>query len=254
MNQARSPFKPSRGLLAAALLAASSLATPLHAQQVFYSGPSNSYGSTSTTPASTYSARDADYERRQQQKEADRRAVKERQRQDSADRLQRARDEHEPYVAKAPVNNGIITDNMNVSAPTLGQVSDSIFATQSAATAQAMARASAPRNVPGMMLVIVGEETYYYGDGVFYIDNGGDLAEVPAPEGALIMKLPSGFRTVTGPDGKRLYVVGETVFERVMVYGKAAFRVVSVPIELAPPTDQPPPLESGSQQPVYRVQ
>lgn len=213
------------------------------AQQVFYNGPSQSYGSPfDSNAAYAPSQLDVDARRRDMQKEADRRALRERQQARSDARVKAAWDaSSQPYTPPKPENEGLIMNNMEANRMTVDQVADSIVASQQKA---AQASVAIPPKVPGKTMVVVNDDFYYYGEGVFYIDNGGELAEVPAPVGAIVSKIPTGFETLTMQDGSRLFKVGESYFQRQMIGGKPGFRVVPRPGLVADPAPMQPTLPS----------
>src|SRR5690606_36762532 len=140
---------------------------------------------------------------------------------DRAAKEQRRRDAKVEYDPKAPEQTALIVnyDNQSVTAD---RMVDSMDESQNTAP---QAQVTSPPAKEGFRLVVVGEDSYYYMDGVFFIDMGGLMAEVPAPSGALVTKLPPGFQ-VRDIDAGRFYVSKDTWYERVMVSGTAVFKVV----------------------------
>jgi hypothetical protein len=68
--------------------------------------------------------------------------------------------------------------------------------------------------------------SYYYQDGVFYIQgNDGQYYVIVPPAGALVETLPEDFETVV-LDGKEYYKVDNTIYQMTIKEGKPYFEVI----------------------------
>jgi len=218
------PQQASRAMGLAAAVSLSLAGGSISAQTTFYDGPSRSYGSiVDRGSIPSVSENDLQRDQRRLKKEAERREVQERKLKAREESAQRARDARVPYVPKTPTTNNVQTANQQPNSMTPEKMSESLFASQSAA-----AVVDVPPQREGMKLIAVGDEFFYYADGRFYIENGASMAEVPAPVGALVLSLPPDFATVMA-GGRRYYQAGLSFFERVLVSGKAGFKVVPPP-------------------------
>jgi hypothetical protein len=160
-------------------------------------------------------------------KYAEKQARAERERAERAEKQQRAEAQRQAnrYVSKAPEQTQLIV-NMAQGPMTADQiVSAMVEKQQSAAPA-----APAPPQKSGMLMVVVGDDVFYYRDGEFYVDNDGDLLRTAAPLGAAIFKLPPTAQVVR-INGKNYFLVGDTCFEKAVLSGTTVYRVVSMPIE-----------------------
>jgi hypothetical protein len=129
------------------------------------------------------------------------------------------------YVPKPSTPSTLIVRGPD-SQVTVDRVMSSVVSSQ--ASRSAVPVEAPPLSVEGKSLIMSHDEFYYYGDGIFYILNGDELAEVPAPDGALVEKLPAGFEVLETASG-RLYKSNGTYYQRVMVSGFASFKVVTAP-------------------------
>lgn len=108
-----------------------------------------------------------------------------------------------------------------------------------------------PRTVPslppGCTLVMVGDDSYYYGAGLYYRAGAGGYLIVPAPAGAVLKELPRGAQQVLVGDTLGYVVNGVTY--RKTVYG---YEVMPPPaVTAAPPVsvtapETPPPAATNN--------
>jgi hypothetical protein len=153
-------------------------------------------------------------------KESEREASKERMRELSDRRRAEADANRVPYVPKTPEAAKLV---VNVKPVNMHDVVDSMLASEGGSAARIQEVAPPPK-FAGKTIIMVKDETFYYQDGVFYMLNGDELTETPAPIGALVFKLPQGFEVVESDSG-RLYKAKNVLYTRVMVSGKAGFKV-----------------------------
>ncbi len=87
----------------------------------------------------------------------------------------------------------------------------------------------APRYVPGMTMIGVGDDYYYYKDGKFYTLNKNEkLVQILPPLGATVFDLPESTTQVT-VDSTTYYSVGETFYARSLLMGQVVYEVVEDP-------------------------
>jgi Family of unknown function (DUF6515) len=192
----------------------------------FYDGPSNSYGSFYESEDSRYSPSEVDRQTaiRRDKRDAELREVKERRQSDRDERAVRRRAARKEYVPQPRQEEHLVISSP-LNTMTMDQVVDSMLAAEGN---QSTSTTQAPPTIKGMTTVLVGDEVYYYSEGQFYILMGDKPSAVPAPPGALVTKIPDGFQ-VQDIDGQRYYQFGTDYYERVMVFGKSAFKVVPPP-------------------------
>jgi hypothetical protein len=87
----------------------------------------------------------------------------------------------------------------------------------------------APKHVPGMTMIGVGDDYYYYKDGKFYTLNKKDqLVQILPPLGAAVFDLPENATQIT-VDSTTYYAVGETFYSRSLLMGQVVYEVVKDP-------------------------
>lgn len=185
---------------------------------------SGNYGGMSETAGTDFSYSEIDHRRavERDREYAEKQARDARRAQERKEKEERRRASHVEYVPKKP-EEALLVVNYDNATVTADKIVDSMVESQSRA---AQAAIKVPPQKQGYKMVTVGDDFYYFKDGVFFIDMGGELAEVPAPPGALVTKLPPGFET-RDIDSGRFYVYNDTWYERVMVGGTPAFKVVA---------------------------
>jgi hypothetical protein len=76
------------------------------------------------------------------------------------------------------------------------------------------------------ILVSVGDDDYYYDEGVYYVQEGDQYTVVAAPVGAEVEVLPSGYEEVSMPPNTYYYYGG--TFYELSTAGK--YKVVKAPV------------------------
>ncbi len=69
------------------------------------------------------------------------------------------------------------------------------------------------------------DQTYYYDDGIFFIEKDGQYYTIVPPAGAIVETLPDDYETVT-LGGQTYYKVDDTIYRTVILDGKAVFEVL----------------------------
>lgn len=80
----------------------------------------------------------------------------------------------------------------------------------------------------GLTAVGVGAQTYYYGDGQFYILEGETRKPVPAPVTAMVFSIPDDSQSKT-VDGTTFYECNGAWYQRSMFAGRVMYEVVEKP-------------------------
>lgn len=79
---------------------------------------------------------------------------------------------------------------------------------------------------PGYETVLVGNDTYYYFGGVFYVDNGQGYQIVAAPPGAVVSELPAG-AVEQDINGETVLVYNNAYYLPISQDGQDAYEVVT---------------------------
>lgn len=86
-----------------------------------------------------------------------------------------------------------------------------------------------PEEARGMTMVGVGDDQYYYSKGTFYaLDGDNNLAEVEAPQGAMVFSIPEKAETVK-VGNTTYYTFDKTYYTRIQVMGRLVYKVVPNP-------------------------
>jgi hypothetical protein len=73
----------------------------------------------------------------------------------------------------------------------------------------------------------MGDATYFYYAGVFYVSQGGSFRVVPAPEGAIVTEIPEG-ATDQNINGQDYLLYNNTYYQPISQNGQDAYEVVTV--------------------------
>lgn len=174
----------------------------------------------------------ADSERRRQDRLASKRASQDQARAERAERdaaKQQDLDSRKDELRAVPGSGSPMV--FGYENPTVDQLIDSRVYAREQARRAADAAPSLPKGAApaaGLTAVGVGNTTYYYGDGQFYLLEGETRKPVEAPVSAMVFSVPDDSKKVA-VEGATLYEVKGAYYQRVMFAGRVMYEVVPKP-------------------------